>query len=238
MNNRMHWHWFIWGKHPGVSDFIFAGTQTPLFQRFTKWVDTGFAKVDPALKKKSRHCSWRFWTKGAADAVVCGLVRNSCDSYGRSFPLLIMGSGLLPDWSRNRSLLPFAFETIWKRLEYVAAARYDTVKSLDGVLQMIEPPEPTWRRHLDRIHSAANLYTQARFDADTVGSNRLYKIDCRLPEDLPQDLCFCSHMVATSESGSPTAVFIGEIGNRIAVAMVADILKPADFTWLWSLQAQ
>ncbi|MBR9981939.1 MAG: type VI secretion system-associated protein TagF [Desulfatitalea sp.] len=238
MNSRMQWNWFIWGKHPGVSDFIFAGSQTPLFQRFTKWVDTGFSKVDPALKKKSRHCSWRFWTRGTADAVVCGLVRNSCDSYGRSFPLLIMGTGLLKDWSRNRSLLPFAFESIWKGLEYAAAARYDTVKSLDGAMQLIEPPEPSWRRYQARIHSAANLYTQEQFDTQKTGNNRLYKIDCRLPENLPRDLCFCSNMVATNDNGAPTAVFIGETGNRIAVAMIEDILKPADFTWLWSLQTE
>jgi hypothetical protein len=45
-------------------------------------------------------------------------------------------------------------------------------------------------------------------------------------------------MMATNDNGAQTAVFIGETGNRIAVAMIEDILKPADFTWLWSLQAE
>jgi type VI secretion system ImpM family protein len=238
MENRTQWNWFVWGKHPGVSDFIFAGVQNTLFQRFTKWVDTGFSKVSAELKSNSRHCSWRFWTKGAADAVVCGLVRNSCDSYGRSFPFLCIGTGQLKEWSRNRSLLPFAFEEVWKRFEYIAAARYDTVRRLSESLQLIEPPEPQWRIYQERIHNAAHLYTQDSFEELTMGSNRLYKIDCRQPEMLPHDLCFCSAMVATSESGTPTAVFIGEVGSRIAVATMEKILQPTDFTWIWSLQPE
>ncbi len=236
MRDRTQWDWFVWGKHPGVADFVCAGTQTPLFQRYTKWVDTGFSKVDAALKVKSRHCSWRFWSKGAGDKVVCGLVRNSCDSYGRSFPLLYLGMGRLADWARNCSLLPFAFEPIWKQFEYVAAGRYDTVKGLSDALQLIPPPEPLWRQYQQRIYSAPNLSTQAGMDTQISGNTRLCKIECRASEELPQDLCFCSNVVAVSDNGAPTAVFIGELGVRIGVAMIDDLLKPSDFAWLWSLQ--
>jgi type VI secretion system ImpM family protein len=236
MRNRNLWDWFVWGKHPGVTDFVCAGTQTPLFQKFTKWVDTGFSKVDTTLKVKSRYCSWRFWSKGGGGDVVCGLVRNSCDSYGRSFPLLYLGTGRLADWTRNCSLLPFALDSIWKRFEYVAASRYDTVRGLSDALQLIQPPEPLWRQYQHRIYSGPNLCIHGGVDTKIFGTTRLCEIDCRVSENLPQDLCFCSNVVATSDNGSPTAVFIGELGSRIAVAMIDDLLKPSDFAWLWSLQ--
>lgn len=237
MRDHTQWSWFFWGKHPGVPDFVYAGNQTPLFQRFTQWADTGFSKVDASLKIKSRHCSWRFWSKGTSGQVVCGLVRNSCDSYGRSFPLLCLGAGRLADWSRNCSLLPFAFESIWKQFEYVAAARYDTVKALSDALQLVKPPEPLWREYQMRIYSESNLYRQGDYGIQTIGGNRLAEIDCHVSEDLPQDLCFCSNMVAASVDGTPTAVFIGELGTRLAVAMVDNMLKPSDFVWLWSMQS-
>jgi type VI secretion system ImpM family protein len=236
MKDRNQWDWFVWGKHPGVADFVCTGTQPPLFQKFTNWVDTGFSKVDAELKVKSRHCSWRFWSKGTGEKVVCGLVRNSCDSYGRSYPLLYLGMGYLADWARNCSLLPFAFEPIWMQFEYVAAARYDSVKGLSDALQLIAPPEPFWRQYQQRIYSAPTLYTQASVDIRISASTRLCKIDCRASEELPQDLCFCSNVVAVNENGTPTAVFIGELGTRIGVAMIDDLLKPSDFAWLWSLR--
>lgn len=237
MKEQNRWNWFFWGKHPGVPDFVYAGSRTPLFQGFTQWVDTGFSKVAASLKIKSRHCSWRFWSKGTSGQVVCGLVRNSCDSYGRSFPLLCLGAGRLEEWSRNCSLLPFAFESIWKQFEYVAAARYDTVKALDDALQLVKAPEPLWREYQMRIYSESNLYRQGDYEIQKVGGNRLAEIDCHFTEDLPQDLCFCSNMVAANDNGTPTAVFIGELGKRLAVAMVDSMLRPSDFVWLWSMQS-
>jgi len=134
--------------------------------------------------------------------------------------LLCLGMGKLSEWSRNCSLLPFAFEAIWTHFEYIAAARYSSVSDLNEMLQLVQAPEALWRQY----------YTQAH------GQNRLCEIDCNVSENLPQDLCFFSDIVATSDNGAPTAVFIGELANRIAVAMIDDTLKPADFSWLWSLQ--
>jgi hypothetical protein len=144
--------------------------------------------------------------------------------------------GRLADWARNCSLLPFAFETIWKQFEYVAAARYDTLKGLSDALQLIPPPESRWRQYQQRFYSAPNLYAHAGVDTLFSGTSRLCRIDCRASEDLPQDLCFCSNVVAVRDNGTPTAVFIGELGERIAVAMIDDLLKPSDFAWLWSLR--
>jgi len=221
-----------------VEDFICAGTQTPLFQRFTKWVDNGFARIHQDSELKSSHCSWRFWSQGTGEEIVCGLVRNSCDTYGRSFPLLYMGTGELKDWTLNCSLLPFAFEPVWKNFEYVGSARYHSVRRLNDALQLMRAPMATWRQYRKRIFNESNLYSAASFDEEkgTSGNNRLFKIECRFPENLPHDLNFCNQVMAKSPQNLPKAVFIGEIGQRIAVAIVDTILTPADFGWLWSFR--
>ena len=238
MKDRIQWHWFVWGKHPGMADFVWAGTRSVLFQNFSKWVVNGFSKVDAPLKKKSRHCSWRFWSRGPSEEIVCGLVRNSCDSYGRSFPLLCLGAGKLADWPRNSSLLPFALETVWKDFEYMAAARYESIRALNDTLKLLKPPEPLWRQFQMRIYRAPNLYRQDDFDMQVMDGNRLCRVECALSENLPQDPSFCSNLVASTGNSGPIAVFIGEVGGRIAVAMIDDMLKPADFVWLWSMQAE
>jgi type VI secretion system ImpM family protein len=236
MSKQNPWNWFVWGKHPGVPDFICAGEQTQLFQRFTRWVDTGFSRISAELKSKSRHCSWRFWSKGANDQVVCGLVRNSCDSYGRSFPLLYLGSGGLENWQRNCSLLPFAFESVWKHFEYAAAARYESVARLNETLQTIEAPVPQWRLYQERIHSKPVLHTHSICDETVENNKRLYRLNCQFPEDLPHDLSFCSNIVAATKLALPTAVFISEVDEHIAVAIIENMLMPAEFAWLWSIQ--
>jgi type VI secretion system ImpM family protein len=235
MKTAHQWKWYVWGKHPGMADFISAGSHGPLFQRFTQWVDNGFARIMTDEKIKSRHCSWRFWTHGTADGIVCGLVRNSCDSFGRSFPLLYLGTGELEGWTRNCSLLPFAFESVWKSFEYAGAARYRSVQRLNQVLQSTLPPRPDWHGYRQRIFNQPDLYDSAEFDQNSEERNRVFTVACRFPENLPHDLNFCNQVMPQNAQTPLKAVFIGEIGSRIAVAIVDDILVPTDFIWLWSL---
>lgn len=230
------WKWFAWGKHPGVADFICAGPETPLFQQFTKWVDKGFARLGDDGELKTRYCSWRFWSRGTGEEVVCGLIRNSCDRHGRSFPLLYLGSGELKGWKHNCSLLPFAFEPVWKSFEYAGSARHHSVRRLDETLQVIQAPEAAWHRFRGRIFSETNLYTTANHEEVVKAGKRLHKFACQCAENLPHDLNFCNQVTPKGSQDPPGAVFIGEIGRCIAVAIFNATLTPADFHFLWSLR--
>jgi type VI secretion system ImpM family protein len=238
MSNEHHWKWFTWGKHPALEDFVWAGTQTPLFQRFTKWVDNGFAGFKEDSKLRTRNCSWRFWTRGTGTEVVCGLVRNSCDTHGRNFPLLCIGTGGLTDWPGNCSLLPLAFESMWKNVEYVASARFDTTRQLNESLQLIEKPIPDWHGYQRRIHITANTSKPMKCDETVVDGKRLLQINCGQPENLPLDMQFCRRVTAMAEDQSPMAVFIGEIQDNIAVAIINHALVTDDFLWLWDLNQE
>lgn len=235
IKKNTRWQWCAWGKHPGMQDFVWAGTQTALFKRFTKWVDTGFARLKAGSALRSRHCSWRFWTKGTADQVVCGLVRNSSDAHGRNFPLLCIGTGDLEHWAGNCSMLPFAFEPVWKSFEYATSARLDSIAQLNESLQHIQQPMPEWRKYQQRLYGAANLSTTAEGEEVVEGQKRLMKIDCRIPENLPFDWHFCKRVMSLEDDQAPVAVFIGEIDGMVAVAILQTSLTPADFVWLWDL---
>ncbi len=235
IRKRKEWKWFVWGKHPGMEDFVWGGSKTPLFQRFSKWVDNGFAglQADPVLR--SKHCSWRFWTKGTGRDVVCGLVRNSCDIQGRSFPLLYLGTGALEEWPGNCSMLPFAFESIWKNFEYVSSARFDAVRQLDDSLHLIQKPVPKWREYQQRIYNTPNMSGGAKCEETVDGVKCLLKIDCRIPENLPYDLHFCQRVIIMGDQPAPPSVFISEIDGWVAVAVISQALTPPDFVWLWGL---
>ena len=236
MKIRENWQWFVWGKHPGIEDFISAGTPTPLFQKFTKWVDSGFAGVLNDDVLRTRFHSWRFWTAGTGNKIVCGLIRNSCDSYGRSFPLLCLAMGNLKDWTLNCSLLPFALEPIWKNFEYHGSARYNSLKRLSEAMQLMQAPITQWETLRKRIYIESNLASAADFVEETGSRKRLFRIDCSTPEKLPLDVNFCHWVAPQAEKSVPNAVFIGEIGKQMAVAVVDNTITPEDFIWLWSFK--
>jgi type VI secretion system protein VasJ len=239
---KAHWTWFAWGKHPALEDFVWAGNQTPLFKRFTKWVDNGFRRLSEDSKIRTRNCSWRFWTRGTGNNIVCGLLRNSCDTHGRSFPLLYIGTGELDAWTRNCSMLPLAFESVWKDVEYVSSARFETAGQLDESLQLMPSPAPDWgdfheRAYLfgNRNSPAGNRNSSATIEEIILDEKRLLMIDCGQPENLSSDTQFCQQVMTMGENPLPMAVFIGEIAGVIAVAMINKALTPDDFVWLWNL---
>jgi hypothetical protein len=67
---------------------------------------------------------------------------------------------------------------------------------------------------------------------------RLLQIDCGQPENLPLEMHFCRRVTAMAEDQSPMAVFIGEIQDNIAVAIINHALVPDDFVWLWNLNQE
>jgi len=149
--------------------------------------------------------------------------------------MLYVGAGELEDWINNCSMLPFAFESIWKSFEYVASARFDSLRQLNDALHLIQQPEPEWRKYQQRIYNHAEMSATSNSEEAVEGGRRLLAIDCKQPENLPFDLRFCKRVMSMGAEQSPLAVFIGEIKGRIAVTVMNRILTPADFVWLWTL---
>jgi len=89
------------GKHPVAMDYFHLGTSAPLVNAFGAWIENGYQKVvSPARNGLALH-SWRFWARGIQKGhIACGVVRDSSDSTGRPYPLLVMGIGKLPGWEK------------------------------------------------------------------------------------------------------------------------------------------
>ncbi len=140
------WQWLIAGKHPAARDFFTVGKQTPMTEALANWIRRGAEQLAGSKERLSASCSWRFWFQTPKRGIItCGLVRNSCDSVGRLYPLLLMGSGSLNDWEDNWELLPVTCEGLWGQMEQLTARNYNTLKRLEADLTTLRPPRPSWQ---------------------------------------------------------------------------------------------
>ena len=151
LDSTQHWNWASCGKHPVAKDYFNLGQPFPLMSSFSDWIEKGYETFSSTAKKEQRYSSWRFWARDfTKELLVCGLVRESSDSLGRPYPLLIMGTGPLKGWQLYWDFLPFACENTWNHLEYVSAQMFKNLKDLEAGIQLIKPPSPEWSAFIDR----------------------------------------------------------------------------------------
>ncbi len=144
IKSERNWQWAAYGKHPSVRDYFRVGRHFPSVNSFSEWIEKGY---DMAASKKNIHeiCSWRFWARESRKQnIVCGLLRDSNDSIGRPFPLMIIGTGPLKGWEEQWDLLPLACEKTWDQIEYLSTHIFDDFKKLGIELQNIKPPRSEW----------------------------------------------------------------------------------------------
>jgi len=141
------WLWSAHGKHPAYKDYFTIGDDSPLSRAFFDWVDRGAQSVISKGDRGQVPHSFRFWAKGPAKGqLLCGLLRSSCDQLARPYPLMILGTGYLPDWEVHWNLLPLACEKIWEKLEYMAAKRYGSLGLFQGELKLLKSPDNNWSK--------------------------------------------------------------------------------------------
>ncbi len=81
-----------YGKHPAFDDYFSVNMNTPLANALSAWIENGIKSNGTADKNKVIR-SFRFWVLGIKkEELVLGIVRDSSDRLGRSYPLLIIGS--------------------------------------------------------------------------------------------------------------------------------------------------
>jgi len=140
-----YWHWAAHGKHQAAGDYFRLGGDLPVLNAFATWVHQGYQAVTAKGTPPPGYRSWRFWARGSTRGVlVSGLVRDSSDSHGRPFPLLIVGSGPLSGWEEDWDLVPFACEGGWNQMERLATRGFETVRELEAELHKIRSPAANW----------------------------------------------------------------------------------------------
>ena len=249
------WIWTVCGKHPTVNDYFITCDSNPLAGGFSDWVVRGYDAI--VSRRRSSVAafpplSWRFWAAGPGrETLLCGIIRDSNDTIGRPYPLLVLGVGPLGDWQSHWHCVPFACEKTWSHMESVAARPHRDLKHLDDEIQRIRPPQPDWPS-FQRIHQ--DLSDQARSQEGTgwpadfkelagkhlaasedEGDRIFIPISEKPPFDFLSIIQLWHSALKTHFTELPKAVFMGGAPHRTFLAVFSQPLSLADFVRLWSI---
>lgn len=242
INLKTSWNWTACGKHPVAADYFSAGSDNPLLKALSDWVKNGYRILGPRNKRTPNLYSWRFWAGGAGKGnLICGIVRDSSDSLGRPYPLLIMGTGSLKGWRDHWEFLPFACEKTWSQIEYLSARRFMDFKQLEEGVRMIDPPDSDWSTFQNQSVSRSDLKFSLGNQFHSGVDNFAKDTDFLLPLDCgPLNDCFKAaalwHLFLKTRLGNrPNAVFMGGVPEKTFLSLINHALVPNDFVRLWSV---
>lgn len=225
------WTWGAKGKHPVAKDYIAIGIQTPLLNAFSDWVESGYARTE---HNRFIQYSWRFWARGLKKGeLICGLIRDSHDSYGRPYPFLIMGSGNLAGWEERWEMLPYALEETWSSLEYFSTRKATDYSALENELQRM--PYPVMKEH-SQIPEKFLSNTMAELRKINHENKAELIVAINSPESIdPADTIALWHTsLKASLSWLPNTVFVGGTPQKTFMAVYQRSLLAGDFIQLWS----
>jgi type VI secretion system protein VasJ len=241
------WHWAAWGKHPVARDYFCLGLNSPLVKAFSDWIEKGYQTLGSKPRASSKLCSWRFWAKGPKkETLVCGVGRDSSDSLGRPYPLLIVGTGPLEGWGDHWDLLPFACEKTWSRIEYLSAKRFIDFKQLEEEVRIIKRPYPQWSEFVSQRRSLGESSPTSHNPraVENKAASLSAETDFFVPlDDGPSNdhlaVAGLWHFFLKAHARAvPNAVFMGGVPDEAYLAVFKRPLMPADFVQLWSLWSE
>ncbi len=244
---RNKWQWMARGKHPGLKDYFSLGAESPLLAAICDWIERGYRGLTERVDPAGRRIAWRFWVGGhKPGAILCGIVRDSSDSVGRPYPLMILGIGELKGWERAWGRLPLAFEKTWTQMEAIGARMARDLKDLQSEVACIATPrlEPL-EEGLARVGGDAPGIRRPRQDetlgpqpqiSDDVNDGTVFtEIKGLLPGEEAFELASLMEPLVRSYEEVPKAVFLGGHPARPMLAIFRRPLQPHDFTRLWSV---
>jgi type VI secretion system protein VasJ len=233
------WNWIAVGKHPVAKDYIHFGGQSALLDAVAQWLADGYGNLNDGKNKPSEHHSWRFWLKGVKKgSLVCGLGRDSSDSIGRPYPLLIMGEGSLKGWEKQWPMLPTRLEKTWRRMEYIAAHHFKNAMVMQNEIKRLAVPGSGAFCDVDMSEGAAGAAavtdltpckSQLRQDGFAmIGLSPVNGLE------LHQVLICFHNRLRQCCTEVPKAVFIGGTPQKTYLAVARHPLGPKDFVKLWT----
>jgi type VI secretion system protein VasJ len=247
VKNKSGWIWQASGKHPVAKDFLEIGPRDALLQAFADWVAGGFRQWASQNNAKTARNSWRFWTRAAQKQhLICGVSRDSCDRFGRSFPLVLVGSGYLRKWQAHWELLPLVLDRTWLQMEYLATKRLPDFNHLEDAVRMLPLPTDDWSGiDYDRLQTVDTgsetgspenpgtpLLNSASAGQDPmVGMLPLANL---LQDDPPAQLAWLHANIKKRLKQPPNAVFMGGNPDKGCLVWFNRPLRKEDFATLWS----
>jgi type VI secretion system protein VasJ len=231
------------GKHPAVMDYFQLGCGAPLVSAFAGWIESGYQKLVSKNRTRPAFCSWRFWAKGMRKGyIACGVGRDSSDSAGRPYPLMIMGIGTLAGWEENWDLLPLVFAETWRQIEYITCGHFADLTQLETDIERVKLPSREWSAFADsrlkddkQDNSAEeNIMSQRRREIEKcagalLATNELFvSIDADQGCDSLTMAWFWLCLLKSRIDIVPNAVFLGGIPEKSYLAIFNRSLNSGD----------
>jgi len=250
VKSKNRWTWAAWGKHPTARDYFRAGSNLPLTKAFSQWVENGYQLLGEERIRTNDFSSWRFWIKGSdKEILACGIGKDSSDSLGRSYPLLIMGTGLLEGWQDHWELLPFALEKTWRRIEHLSVHRFASINRFEDEILSIYPPSAEWSEFALKIRGSEENDSSIRdgwmlldtpsLQNDTFGRAEqtayFVPLTGRSPDHPMTEICFLLFLLKMRLEDVPNAMFVGGLPEKSYLVVFTRPLASSDFVRLWSI---
>ncbi|MDJ0816762.1 MAG: type VI secretion system-associated protein TagF [Desulfobacterales bacterium] len=250
LRNKSAWSWFASGKHPIAGDFFKLGDADALLQAFTDWAESGYRNLMADSKPDGEVHAWRFWSRGAKkNLLICGIARDSCDSLGRPFPLVILGSGMLRGWESNWDLLPYALADIWSEHEYLACARLTDLNQLKDGINRTKLPSSDWlafanQRAMIGTMNAGSIiardpHAMAKHVQNLLDIGESIIVLNNTPgADSHMSAGYWNWALKAHLKNVPKAVFMGGIPDKSYLILFNRSLNAKDFVRLWTIASQ
>ncbi len=221
-----------YGKHPAFDDYFSMNIDSPLAKALSSWVERGAEQgKDRTENKKPR--SFRFWIRGIKkEDLVLGIVRDSSDSLGRYYPLLILALAQMKNRDRLWHRIFSDFSFVFREFENKIAARYDTFKDFEMTLsQQIFLQADLKKRE------STGLSTRIRtwFDKEKYRESMVLPIATLTKAYAGQASGGGKPGFFKRKTELPSAVFIGGLTDNPCVAFFNRPLQAQDFFHLFQM---
>ena len=245
IKSERRWQWAAYGKHPAAKDYFKIGHEFPLLNSFSGWIENGYQVLASKDNSTKARRSWRFWAKEARrDNLACGMVRDSNDSLGRPYPLLIIGTGPLKGWVSQWDLVPLACESVWDQMEYLSMKTFNDLRELDEGVQDIVPPAIEWLELARKREGYDELRPLEISQLEEGISSLSERMDCFIlldqmpPRDDFELIGLYHSLLRARMEVAPSAIFVGGTAQKPYIAVFRRPLAPSDFIRLWSITSE
>jgi type VI secretion system ImpM family protein len=218
--------WFAAGKHPSAKDFFRVGEPSPLARRLYRWLEENYR----AEAAGARRC-WRFWAVSGS-SISYGVLTDSSDSFGRPYPLLVMGEEREAGWGSAWEAAPSTLSARWGTMEKMAVGELDFV-TLKRLCRNGEGPDPQCAERQAPIPTAVDT-VGTLVDSALQRDPKLVEVRCSRKELREGEMVAAVHAAVKQRlQKPPSSVFIGGALERPRIIFFYRPLTPGDFSWLW-----
>jgi type VI secretion system protein VasJ len=241
LKSKNSWIWAGCGKHPAAKDYFRFQVESSLMTAFGDWVEKGFRVFNAGRKNGYGKSSWCFWSRGVKPGeLLCGVLKDSSDSIGRPFPLLVMGIGSVKGWEKRWALLLHGLKDSWGRIEQIASMRFEHVEQLEKEVHRLSPPI---EGGLDGMHiEPVDPLEEQNVSVKAVQLKEHGELWLPLDDYRPMDpftiaQAWCAAL-AKHGAEAPNALFMGGVPERHFLVLLRRSLNVGDFGRLWAMKPE